>query len=114
MQVAESISKQVGPRRVLYASAEETVSQIGLRVKRLKNEPDSFKNVDLVNEPNLSKLLSLFHSKSPYAALFIDSIQTVFLENLENDTGGLTQVRACTIDIVQMAKALKIPVVIIG
>ena len=86
-----------------------------MRTKRLKsNDVNSFKRVDISNQPNLNKVLSVLSPTGRHAALIIDSIQTVFLDDVEADTGGVVQIRACSLACVHMAKSSKIPVILVG
>ena len=102
-------------KRVLYVSGEESAEQIGMRTKRLKTDKsDSFRRVDVLNQPNLNKILSRLAPENPHGALIIDSIQTVFLDDVEADSGGVVQIRACALACVHMAKSSKIPVILIG
>lgn len=96
-------------------SGEESVEQVGMRAKRLKTESaESFKRVDIMNQPNLNKVLLSLNPTSRHAALIVDSIQTVFLDDVDGDTGGVVQIRACALSCVQMAKSSKIPVILVG
>jgi len=111
--IAQQLPNQ---RRVLYVSGEESVEQVGMRAKRLKSpsSPESFKRVDIVNQPNLNKVLSSLSPSGKHAAIIVDSIQTVFLDDVDGDTGGVVQIRACALACVHMAKSSKIPVILVG
>jgi DNA repair protein RadA/Sms len=98
----------------LYVSGEESVEQVGMRASRLKSDSKAFENVDIMNQPNLNKVLAAFGPDSPHAALIVDSIQTVFVEDAEGDTGGVVQIRACALSCVHMAKSSRIPVILVG
>lgn len=122
LQLSDLIAQKLPDgKRVLYVSGEESVQQIGMRTRRLKapsidnSRPSlSFERVDIYNEANLSKVLEQFHPACPHGALVVDSIQAVFMQDSESDAGGVNQIRACATAAVRLAKASKIPVILIG
>jgi DNA repair protein RadA/Sms len=115
LQLADSIGRQLEKgRRVLYVSGEESVDQVGMRASRLKTNESSFSNVDIMNQPNLNHVLGCFTPDSPHGALIVDSIQTIFMEDTEGDTGGVIQIRSCALACVHMAKSSGVPVILIG
>ncbi len=98
-------------RRTLYVSGEESASQIKLRAERLGGgESDSCL---LLTETNVDTIISLIVDERPDLVI-IDSIQTLYCENLDNSAGGVTQIRECTTRLQRVAKEARIPMFIIG
>jgi DNA repair protein RadA/Sms len=108
LQVASLIAKQYG--KVIYVSGEETPHQIKLRATRLGVFGE---NLYLLSETNLISILEQLDELSP-AAVIIDSIQTVCLPDLDTLPGSITQVRECTMKLMQWAKPAAIPVFLTG
>jgi DNA repair protein RadA/Sms len=106
LQVALALEEKL----VLYISGEESLEQIKLRSTRLvsKNE-----NCLFLCETSLENILAQIENIKP-DLLVIDSIQTVSTEMIESSAGSVTQIRECTAGIMQRAKALAIPVILIG
>ncbi len=95
---------------VLYISAEESESQVGLRAQRLGV---SSTNLHLSSENNIDSILnqiSIVHPK----LVVIDSIQTVFNDELDSLPGSVSQIRECGQRLLQLAKQENISVIIIG
>jgi len=95
---------------VLYVTGEESTSQIKLRANRLKSNHDS---LYLLSEIRLEQILvELEHRK--YDFLIIDSIQTIYSENITSAPGSVTQVRQITFELMRIAKEKGIAIFIIG
>jgi len=95
---------------VLYVTGEESTSQIKLRANRLKSNQDS---LYLLSEIRLEQILvELEHRK--YDFLIIDSIQTIYSENISSAPGSVTQVRQITFELMRIAKEKDIAIFIIG
>jgi len=95
---------------VLYISAEESESQVGLRAQRLGVNST---NLYLSSENNIDSILnqiSIVHPK----LVVIDSIQTVFNDELDSLPGSVSQIRECGQRLLQLAKQENISVIIIG
>jgi DNA repair protein RadA/Sms len=116
LQIADMISQQLPEQgRTLYVSGEESIEQVAMRANRMKTGgADAFKRVDIINQPNLSKVIASITKSSPYKAVVVDSIQTVFLDDVDSDAGGVVQIRACALACVHLAKASRVPVILIG
>jgi DNA repair protein RadA/Sms len=108
LQVAARL--QNGGHATLYASGEESALQIKLRADRLvENAGD----VSLLSETNLETILTTAASASP-AVLVIDSIQTVFTNDLEGAPGNVGQVRECAARLMRFAKESGTAVFVVG
>jgi DNA repair protein RadA/Sms len=95
---------------VLYVTGEESTSQIKLRANRLKSNHDS---LYLLSEIRLEQILvELEHRK--YDFLIIDSIQTIYSENITSAPGSVTQVRQITFELMRIAKDKNLAIFIIG
>jgi len=95
---------------VLYVTGEESTSQIKLRANRLKSNDQS---LYLLSEIRLEQILvELEHRK--YDFLIIDSIQTIYSENITSAPGSVTQVRQITFELMRIAKEKDIAIFIIG
>ncbi len=98
----------VGP--VLYISGEESAQQIKLRATRLKIPGD---NLYILAETNMTAILEHVQQMSPQF-LIVDSIQTMYLDELESAAGSVSQVRECAARFQEVAKGRNIPVFLIG
>ena len=103
---------------VLYASGEESERQIKMRALRLtreegKTETNLPDNLLLVTETNLNAILEHVRTTQP-AILVIDSIQTMYLPELESAAGSVSQIRQCAAQPRELAKSSGIAVFIIG
>ena len=95
---------------VVYVSGEENVQQIKLRSERLGL---SGEKLYLLAETELDVILSQIEKLTPRMVV-IDSIQAIYLPELETAPGSITQVRECTLKLMQWAKSSAIPVFITG
>ncbi len=95
---------------VVYVSGEETLHQIKLRAQRLGITGE---NLYLLAETDLSAVLSQIEQLSP-ALVVIDSIQAVYLPEVDTAPGSITQVRECTMRLMHWAKQSAVPVFIVG
>ena len=101
------------PPLVLYASAEESVDQVGARAARL-GLADSAPGLHLLSATRVEDLLPLLAASPPPAALVVDSIQTVYLDAAPGAAGSVTQVRECAAALMRVAKAAGVPVFLVG
>lgn len=96
--------------RVLYVSGEESSKQLKMRADRI--DPDN-QNCLILCETNLEQIFAHVENVKP-DLLVVDSIQTVFTENVESSPGSITQVRECSAAILKYAKESGVPVLLIG
>lgn len=97
-------------RTILYVSGEESVEQISLRAKRLK---DSNSKCYIYSETDLDNILVQAENLKP-GLIIVDSIQTISTENLESSAGSVSQVRECAARLLKYSKITGIPVFLIG
>ena len=95
---------------VLYVTGEESTSQIKLRANRLKSNHDS---LYLLSEIRLEQILVELEHRE-YDFLIIDSIQTIYSENITSAPGSVTQVRQITFELMRIAKDKGLAIFIIG
>lgn len=97
-------------RRVLYISGEESERQIKLRAERLNVNPEE---LYILSETRLSDVLEAVEEvKSDI--LIVDSIQTLYQENNESSPGSVSQVKDCTMTLMNLSKSQGITVFVVG
>ena len=97
-------------KKVLYVSGEESLGQIKIRANRLEAKS---KDLYLLPEIKLEAIINEMNSKE-YSLIIIDSIQTIYQEELSSAPGSVSQVRAITFELMRIAKEKFIPIFIIG
>ena len=97
-------------KKVLYISGEESLSQIKLRAERIG---DFGNNMLLLCETNLSVIRGVLENSRPQIVV-IDSIQTMYQEEVSSAPGSVSQVREATSVFMQIAKGLGISIFIVG
>ena len=107
LQICKKLGQQF---RVLYISGEESVHQLKLRAKRLQVESE---NLYVLSETNLGDVLECVKQEQP-EVLIVDSIQTLYNEELNSPAGSVGQVKDCTMKLMQLAKEGNITVFVIG
>lgn len=107
LQVCQKLAKE---RQVLYISGEESLSQIKLRANRMGDFSD---NMKLFCETNLGTIRNVIEKKQPEFVV-IDSIQTMYSEEVSSAPGSVSQVRESTNVFMQLAKGLGITIFIVG
>lgn len=96
--------------RILYVSGEESPRQIKLRADRL----GSFSpNLFLLPETNILSLQEHIDQVHP-DLIIVDSIQTMYRDDMPSSPGSVPQVRECTSHLMQLAKGREIPIFIVG
>ena len=109
IQAANNIAHNYG--KVLYVSGEESEEQIKLRADRVCKEIDD--NLLIYSETNLDKVMEACENENP-KFLIIDSIQTMYSEEIDSAPGSVSQVRTCGNLLMRIGKANKIPVFIVA
>lgn len=108
LQVSGSIAQKVGP--VLYISGEESIEQVKMRAERLDITGEQ---LYLLAAIELEVITEAVHRLKP-ALVIVDSIQTVIAGHITSAPGSISQVRECTLQLMQLAKSTHIPIFIIG
>ncbi len=108
LQVCQKLSD--AGHRVLYISGEESLKQIKIRANRIGEISDNFL---LLCETNLGTVEEAIRRIGP-GAVVIDSIQTMYSEEVASAPGSVSQVREATNVFLQLAKGLNVPVFLVG
>lgn len=103
-------SKLYDSAKILYVSGEESPTQLKMRAERLHAASGS---LYIISETSLQGMLESVQEVSP-DILIVDSIQTLYDENLDSTTGSVPQVKACTMELMRLAKGSGITVFIVG
>ncbi|WP_027458369.1 DNA repair protein RadA [Dechloromonas agitata] len=96
--------------KVLYVSGEESGEQVALRARRLGLDT---RRLQLMAEINLERILATLQAERPEVAV-IDSIQTLWSDQLSSAPGSVAQVRECAAQLTRLAKQTGITVILVG
>lgn len=107
LQVCRNLSES---KKILYISGEESLKQIKLRAERLGKFTD---NLLLLCETNLDKIERVIEEVKPDVVV-IDSIQTMFRDDIASAPGSVGQVRESTSSLMHIAKGMGIAIFIVG
>ncbi|MBQ4058836.1 MAG: DNA repair protein RadA [Lachnospiraceae bacterium] len=108
LQVCRNLT--MAENKVLYASGEESLQQIKLRAERLGGFT---KDMLLLCETNLDVVENAITKTKPEVVV-IDSIQTMYLEEIGSGAGSVSQVREVTSRLMRIAKQLEVAIFIVG
>ena len=108
-QTANNIANIYGP--VLYVSGEESEEQVKLRADRICGSISD--NFLIYPETNIENILTECENAKP-CFLIIDSIQTMYSSEVDSVAGSLTQIRACSGQLIKFAKENNVPVFIVA
>ncbi len=108
LQVCKNVS-DLG-KKVLYVSGEESLSQIKIRADRMGTFSDS---LSLLAETEIEVIENTVHEFSPDLVI-IDSIQTMYRDDVDSAPGSVSQVRESTNALLQLAKGESVPIFIVG
>jgi DNA repair protein RadA/Sms len=107
LQAADTMSAHW---KVLYVTGEESAAQIALRAQRLGL---SGARVRVLAEIQLEKIQATIDAEAP-ALVVIDSIQTLYSDQLTSAPGSVAQVRECAAQLTRTAKATGVAIVLVG
>ena len=108
LQALDALQRQ--GQKTLYITGEESGAQVALRARRLGIEGSQ---VQVLAETNLEKMLATLQSVQPDVAV-IDSIQTVYSDQLTSAPGSVAQVRECAAHLTRAAKSDGVSIVLVG
>lgn len=113
LQMAGGLAKRGA--KVMYVSGEESVDQTSLRAERLglREADDCADRITIAAESQLETIREMALAEQP-DVLVVDSIQTVYLEDLNSAPGSVTQVRECAANLMNLAKGVGISVFVVG
>ena len=97
-------------QKVLYISGEESGEQVALRARRLSLDT---RQLQLMAEINLERILHTLQAELPQVAV-IDSIQTLWSDQLSSAPGSVAQVRECAAQLTRLAKQAGITIILVG
>ena len=97
-------------RKVLYVSGEESEKQLKMRAERIGTQSD---DLFVLSETRLSDILEATDSLAP-DILIVDSVQTLYREENDSAPGSVSQVKDCTMALMQLSKAEGITVFVVG
>ncbi len=109
MQAAANIADKYG--RVLYVSGEESEEQIKLRADRICGSLSP--NLFILAETNMENVATVAEELQPKFVI-IDSIQTMYTEDLDSAPGSVSQVRACGNELMRIGKTKDVPIFIVA
>lgn len=107
LQVADLYQKY---GKIVYISGEESAAQIKNRGDRLKISGD---NLFVMSEMDIMYIYEYLMTKKPKVVI-VDSIQTLYNSNMDSISGSPTQIKECTLKIIEMAKKYDISFFIVG
>jgi len=108
LQMSALLANTIG--RVLYVSGEESTRQIKMRAERLNTQSH---DLFLLTETNLSSIMEQVRVVDP-VVLIVDSIQTVYTDEIESSPGNVAQVRECASRLQTFAKSAGVSVFLVG
>jgi DNA repair protein RadA/Sms len=106
----QALARMSGSRKAVYVSGEESAEQVALRARRLALDPEK---LELLAEIQLERILATLEKAKPEIAV-VDSIQTLYSEQLTSAPGSVAQVRECVAHLTRYAKASGAVVVLVG
>ena len=106
----QALSLLAATNKVLYVSGEESGEQVALRAHRLGLETRA---LPLMAEINLERILATLQAEQPQVAV-IDSIQTLWSDQLSSAPGSVAQVRECAAQLTRLAKQSGITIILVG
>ncbi|HOQ91979.1 MAG TPA: ATPase domain-containing protein, partial [bacterium] len=106
-QIAQALEKELS---IIYVSGEESGQQIKLRLDRLGYQPQK---MAFASETNAEIIMATTLKNQPQL-LIIDSIQTVYSDQVPSEPGSVNQIKACTIKLLELAKEQNIAIILIG
>lgn len=96
--------------RILYVSGEESPRQIKLRADRVGQYPE---NLFILPETDISAVIERTEEAAP-DLLVVDSIQTMYRQDMTSAPGSVPQVRECTAELMRLAKTHEIPTFVVS
>jgi DNA repair protein RadA/Sms len=108
LQICEELGSK--DKQILYISGEESAAQIKMRAERLQVTTT---NLSLLTETNMAFIENHVKTTRPHVVI-LDSIQTVYCEEVSSAPGSVSQVREATHLLMNLAKGLGISILIVG
>ncbi len=108
LQVSDALAHQ--GKKLLYISGEESAQQVRLRAQRMGVLGEG---MFFLGETDVERLLAHMDTIEPFLVV-VDSVQTLFSQDVSSGTGSVAQVRECTRQLMQWAKGHNVPVLLAG
>lgn len=109
LQAAAALARS--GKRSLYISGEESIEQVRLRARRLglTDAP-----LELAAAINVRDIALTLEATADAALVVIDSIQTMWMDSIDSAPGTVSQVRACSFELIRLAKARGFALILVG
>jgi DNA repair protein RadA/Sms len=105
------LALNMGNKRILYISGEESEQQIKMRAERITAKPTA--DCYILTETSTQNIFKQIEALEPEIVI-VDSIQTLHSSHIESTPGSVSQVRECTAELLRFAKETDTPVFLIG
>ncbi|MDO4695938.1 MAG: DNA repair protein RadA [Neisseria sp.] len=106
----QTVAMMAKSRKVLYVSGEESAQQVALRAQRLGLQSEG---VNLLAEIRMEAIQAVLKQHEP-AVVVIDSIQTMYSDQITSAPGSVSQVRECAAQLTRMAKQMGMAMILVG
>lgn len=106
----QTLAQMAGNRKVLYVSGEESAQQVALRAQRLDLPTEG---VNLLAEIRMEVIAATLKNHTPDVVV-IDSIQTMYSDQITSAPGSVSQVRECAAQLTRMAKQMGVAMILVG
>ncbi len=110
LQACAKVANLTEKPEVYYISGEEAVDQVRIRAQRLGLDKSPVKLASCTDVKDIITTLE----KSKASVVVIDSIQTMYLEEVDSTPGSVTQVRACSYELIKLAKRKGFTLFLVG
>lgn len=106
------ITNALGTKKepLVYLSGEESAWQVKTRVERLGVD---YEKMRFVSNTNIDKAIATVKNEGA-RVLIVDSIQTVYTPQAEQEAGSITQIRASTMELLNLAKQENVTIIVVG
>jgi DNA repair protein RadA/Sms len=111
LQIVTAVAKAAKPMRSAYISGEEAVEQVQMRARRLGQQSPM---VQIAAATNVRDIIASLDRADPPDLVVIDSIQTMYLDNLDSAPGTVAQVRSAAAELIRLAKQRGFVLVLVG
>lgn len=109
LQISDAVTRKTNGQ-VVYVSGEESTQQLKMRAERLGVIGNG---LYIYAETNMDNIMARLEGMAPNLVV-IDSVQTVYLEDMSGTPGSIGQIRECTLRLLRWAKKTSVPVFISG
>ncbi len=111
LQIVTAVANSAKPLRSAYISGEEAVEQVQLRARRLGQQSHA---VQIAAATNVRDIIASLDKADPPDLVVIDSIQTMYLDNLDSAPGTVAQVRSAAAELIRLAKQRGFVLMLVG